>query len=87
MVGVVQADADEFSGSRHAGADARLAGRQRQRAGIESRKGVQRPRIDFRAGDIHHVSRQVADFAVRVDQARTLRARFSIPNQFQIKTP
>ena len=87
MVGIVEADADELAGAGNAGADARLAGDQRQAFGIDLRQRGQRIRIELRAGDIEHMARQVADRARGIDHARPLAADFTITNKFHVSLP
>ena len=87
MVGIVEADADELAGAGDAGADARLAGNQRQAFGIDLRQLCQRIRIELRAGNIEHMARQVADRAGRIDQSRPLATDFPITNKLHVSLP
>ncbi|MNX91479.1 hypothetical protein D3C86_1235620 [compost metagenome] len=81
MVGEIKADADEFSGSRNAGADAVFV-QDWKRAQIDrgdlfealGRNGV--------AADIFHMGRQIADFSFRVEDCRFFLAGLANTHQF-----
>lgn len=68
MVGVVQANADEFADLADTGPDARLAGNERQAAGVEGGETRQAFRAQGLPGDVRHVARQVADLLVFIQQ-------------------
>ena len=74
MVGVVQPDADEFSRTAHARAQAWIASHARQRSDVERFQAGQTVGQQNVAGDVGHMARQVPHVSIGVEQARLLPA-------------
>ena len=81
MVGEVKADADEFPGSRNAGADA-LFVQHRKCADIDRGDLLEALGRNGFAADIFDMGGQIADFSFRVEDCRFFLAGLADTHQF-----
>ena len=82
VIGIVQADADEFADMSDACADARLARHQRQRGRIDRAQPRETRVGQHIAGQVRHMRGQVANPAVRVENPGLFLAGRAIAKQF-----
>ncbi|MCY1376025.1 hypothetical protein D9M69_634830 [compost metagenome] len=78
MVGVVQANADEFTDLSDTGTDPWLAGHDRQAARVEGGERCQAVRAKDLTGDVRHMAREVADLIVGIQQPGFFRTFFAV---------
>ena len=84
MVGIVQADGDEFTDVADRATHAGLATHQRQLVGIEPRQFGEFLVTQMRWCDVFNHARQIAQFAVGIDQAGFFAAYCAVTNKFHV---
>jgi hypothetical protein len=87
VVGEVQPDADEVAHAAHARPEPRPFRRERQRGGVLSADALNRSGGQRLSGDVRHDAAEVANAALRIDQAGTFRAALSEPHQLHRRSP
>ena len=82
MLDIVDADSDIFADMRDRHTQTRASLDQRQFVRIEFRQFRQRTIRELLGGEIVYLARQIAQFAIGIDQAGFFLAGSSVTNQF-----
>ena len=87
VVGIVEADTHELADPADTGADPHIRRHRRQAGRVNRPDPVQTGRIERRARYVVDMGGQVADGAVRVENARLFPADVTVAKKFHLRSP